>query len=285
MRGLSSQAAPSLDPRFFPHITESILFFADYASLLSARGVCVSMCTLADKALSGDTIILKTGLRGRLLCEGPLGNLPFFHPRSKRALQLKAMASTQRVVITKTVSVTERLNSLLKALPATCHVRIEHGEVRDQGFCLPEIASLTITSLPVSSIPSDNCNCSRLWSRDWRHKAKQVLVECLAQKGTYYWDTPAFGRCQLIARALNAHVQLLELHSYEAHGFVADALSSRWRASFSHYDRVHHRNPGLAIVVRLKGPHNGGNSIADDFARSFEIDSSQVRVYSTQEQQ
>lgn len=278
MRPSNAKPRPPFHPQCHPHIVDMILSLSSYKTMLKTRLVCSGMRDVVDRYLIEDTLTIQTGRGGRLLFRSPRGILPFFHSHGGSAIQRTAMRRAHHVTITQTVPRSERLNKLLLMLPAACHVQIIHGQSRNQGYRLPEIACLTIV------LGDAVCQCSLHSSGEWGHAARKVIIECSAE-----WHR----QCHLVRTVFNSRVEHLELREFTfSWSSVINSpldracwlLWSKHRhpaAEGAHFHE-NHRCAELVIVIAIRkgsGYDGATEYLVSNFSGHFQIERSQVRVH------
>ncbi|EJT46600.1 hypothetical protein A1Q2_00430 [Trichosporon asahii var. asahii CBS 8904] len=138
---------PSLDPLFFPHIFETILLNSDRKTLLTARLVSRSMCSVVDPLLCGPFLELLTESDGSLgaWSHGRTGSidsrrLPYFYRNGNESTRIAAMRQARGFGM-HTSAASRYANSLLQHLPPQVRINIMHYDIN---YPLPPCAFATM---------------------------------------------------------------------------------------------------------------------------------------------
>lgn len=204
--------APSLHPRNYPHIVESVLQHLEYDDLLTARLVSPCMVPMADKLMAGDELaIMKLG--GRLTFTSERGCLPFFRrsPPLSTPAQVHAMRRARHVVVYSEVAPSKRINALLAHLSPDADVTLEHGRNAASAFRLPRIRRLKLIMDP-------SCDCKDVAKRGpagaFVHGAARVDVTFRMFFAGRRTHTPVTGaRCHIVSSLLSPDVRELRVRT------------------------------------------------------------------------
>lgn len=202
----------SLDPRWFPHILENIIFHSVWETQLAARLVSSSMRDLADRVLIGPDLYLRSGhpscaLLVETYTQGgrnrytKFHRVPCLHGTGNVRSQRDVMRRVRRIRITLSGE-TPRVPHILSLVQPTSHIdwvmtardHTDLGSVRDQ---IPPCESLHLSSEDYV------CHCrvpTKLGARKLRHTASTVKLTLPYQ----YDHDPTY--CFVIAGALNSSV-------------------------------------------------------------------------------
>lgn len=147
------------DPNRFPHIVEAILSRTDRSTLLAVRLVSSSLCDIADRLLSGDTLSIWSRAEGSstLLSVTGLARvrhpqnrcIPCFHSAGSETTQGLAVNRAKRLNVYCFLA-TQRLHQLLQQAGPRCDILLTFG--RDHlvalatDVILPPCASLQLVA-------------------------------------------------------------------------------------------------------------------------------------------
>lgn len=133
---LAMQHNLCFDPSRFPHIVEAILSCTDRSTLLAVRLVSYSLCDVADRLLSGDTLSIWSRAEGSstLLSVTGLARvrhpqnrcIPCFHPAGSETTQRLAVNRAKRLNVYCFLA-TQRLYQLLQQAGPRCDILLTFG--------------------------------------------------------------------------------------------------------------------------------------------------------------